>query len=65
MRIIKSVAAAAAATAFVCAGAAQAQEFKDVKVPQTINVVVAYSAGGSSTCWCGRPCPISSRRSRN
>lgn len=48
MRIIKSVAAAAAATAFVCAGAAQAQEFRDVKVPQTINVVVAYSAGGSS-----------------
>ena len=48
MRIIRSVAAAAAATAFVCAGAAQAQEFKDVKVPQTINVVVAYSAGGSS-----------------
>jgi len=48
MRFTKSVAAAAVATAFLCAGNVRAQEFKDVKVPQNINVVVAYSAGGNT-----------------
>jgi tripartite-type tricarboxylate transporter receptor subunit TctC len=47
MRNVLSILCAAALTAGL-ASAAQAQDYKDVTVPGTINIIVAYNAGGGT-----------------